>query len=93
MAFYFGEITVDGFYDNVIPPTELEQQALDRLPLDLEAVKAELELARLDQPLDRPFSERTMFWPTLTINGIHGGYGGPGSKTVLPPLPQIPSGP
>jgi acetylornithine deacetylase/succinyl-diaminopimelate desuccinylase-like protein len=79
-----GEITIDGFYDNVIPPTEQEQQALAKLPLDLEAVKAELGLTRLDQPLNRPFFERTMFWPTLTINGLHGGYGGPGSKTVLP---------
>lgn len=79
-----GQITIDGFYDNVIPPTELEQQAMDKLPLDLNAVKAGLDLARLDQPGSRPFFERTMFWPTLTINGLHGGYGGPGSKTVLP---------
>ena len=79
-----GEITIDGFYDNVLPPTELERQALARLPLDLDRVKAELGLAQLDQPLERPFYDRLSLWPTLTINGLHGGYGGPGSKTVLP---------
>jgi len=79
-----GEITIDGFYDNVILPTELEQQAMSNLPLNLEAIKSELDLSQLDEPLERPFFERTMFWPTLTINGLHGGYGGPGTKTVLP---------
>ncbi len=43
-----------------------------------------LGLSRLDAPADRPFYERLCFRPTLTINGFHGGYGGPGSKTVLP---------
>jgi acetylornithine deacetylase/succinyl-diaminopimelate desuccinylase-like protein len=38
----------------------------------------------LDQPVDRPYYDRLMFHPTFTINGFHGGYGGPGSKTVLP---------
>ncbi|HLF01359.1 MAG TPA: peptidase dimerization domain-containing protein, partial [Anaerolineales bacterium] len=38
----------------------------------------------LDQPHDRPYFDRLALWPTLTINGLHGGYGGPGSKTVLP---------
>jgi acetylornithine deacetylase/succinyl-diaminopimelate desuccinylase-like protein len=79
-----GEITIDGFYDNVLPPTALERAALDHLPVDVAGVMAELGLTRLDQPLDRPLYDRLALWPTLTINGLHGGYGGPGSKTVLP---------
>ena len=79
-----GEITIDGFHDDVIPPTRLELDAVGRLPLDLEGAKADLGLDQLDQPLNRPFYDRLMFHPTFTINGFHGGYGGPGSKTVLP---------
>jgi acetylornithine deacetylase/succinyl-diaminopimelate desuccinylase-like protein len=79
-----GHITIDGFYDEVQPPTALEQQALAQLPLDLALIQQELEFQTLDGPIDRPFFERLMFYPTFTINGFHGGYGGPGSKTVLP---------
>jgi acetylornithine deacetylase/succinyl-diaminopimelate desuccinylase-like protein len=79
-----GEITIEGIYDDVLPPTPAERTAMDALPLDVEGVKRELGLSQLDEPIERPFFERTMFWPTLTINGFHGGYGGPGSKTVLP---------
>jgi acetylornithine deacetylase/succinyl-diaminopimelate desuccinylase-like protein len=79
-----GEITIEGFYDNVIPPTPMEQEAVSRLPLDLAAFKTEMGLEELDQPHDRPFYDRLMFHPTFTINGFHSGYGGPGSKTVLP---------
>ncbi|MEZ4736822.1 MAG: M20/M25/M40 family metallo-hydrolase [Caldilineaceae bacterium] len=79
-----GQITIDGFYDDVLPPTSLEQQALDALPLDQARIMQELALTNLDAPADRPFFERLMFYPTFTINGFHGGYGGPGSKTVLP---------
>ncbi len=79
-----GEITIEGLYDNVIPPTQMELDAVARLPLDLDEFKADLGLTELDKPLDRPFYDRLMFHPTFTINGFHGGYGGPGSKTVLP---------
>jgi acetylornithine deacetylase/succinyl-diaminopimelate desuccinylase-like protein len=79
-----GEITIDGFYDNVQPPTTLERKALDELPVDVDAVQRELGLVHLDAPFDRPFYERLALWPTLTINGLHGGYSGPGSKTVIP---------
>jgi acetylornithine deacetylase/succinyl-diaminopimelate desuccinylase-like protein len=79
-----GEITIDGIYDPVVPPTALEREAMASLPLDVEKIKAELGMAKLDEPADRPYYERLMFQPTLTINGLHGGYGGPGQKTVLP---------
>ena len=54
------------------------------MPVDVAAVMAGLNLQRLDAPAERPYGERLALWPTLTINGLHGGYGGPGSKTVLP---------
>ncbi|HZO73891.1 MAG TPA: M20/M25/M40 family metallo-hydrolase [Ktedonobacteraceae bacterium] len=79
-----GEITIDGFYDNVQPLTAMEREALAALPIDVDEVKQSLDLRRLDEPQERGFFERQAAWPTLTINGIHGGYGGPGSKTVLP---------
>ena len=79
-----GEITIDGLYDQVEPPSPLEREALDKLPVNVAEVLAELNLARLDMPPERPFFDRLSIWPTFTINGLHGGYGGPGSKTVLP---------
>jgi len=79
-----GEITIAGFYDNVEPLSALECEALARLPVDVAGVKQALDIAHLDEPEERGYFERVAAWPTLTINGLHGGYGGPGSKTVLP---------
>lgn len=79
-----GEITIEGLHDDVQPATAEDIEAIKRLPLDLDAFKQGLGLSRLDAPLDRPFYDRLCFQPTLTINGFHGGYGGPGTKTVLP---------
>lgn len=79
-----GEITINGLTEPVIPATNYERDAVARLPLDLDALKADLGLSELDQPHDRGYYDRLMFHPTLTINGLHGGYGGPGMKTVLP---------
>jgi len=79
-----GEVTIDGFYEHVLPITEKEREALEQLPIDVDEVKHSLGLKRLDEPKERGYFERLAAGPTLTINGIHGGYGGPGSKTVLP---------
>ncbi|MEI5676788.1 M20 family dipeptidase [Mesorhizobium sp. CGMCC 1.15528] len=79
-----GEITIEGLTEPVIPATNRERDAVAKLPLDLDAIKADLGLAELDAPKDRGYFDRLMFHPTLTVNGFHGGYGGPGMKTVLP---------
>lgn len=79
-----GRITIDGLADTVLAPTKMEHAAIDRLPLDLQGVMADMEMTALDAPAGRGYFERLMFHPTLTINGLHGGYGGEGSKTVLP---------
>ncbi len=79
-----GRITIAGLHDAIEPPGAMERAAAAALPVDLQALKAELGIARLDAPAGRPFQDRLMFCPTLTVNGLHGGYGGPGTKTVLP---------
>ncbi|MBP7692413.1 MAG: M20/M25/M40 family metallo-hydrolase [Anaerolineales bacterium] len=79
-----GEITIAGFYDRVQPPTPREREALARLPVDEAALQRQLGLTRFDAPAGRAYYERLACWPTFTLNGLHGGYGGPGSKTVLP---------
>ena len=79
-----GEITIAGFYDNVLPLTQAEREVLARLPGDQTAIARDLGVQQLDQPRERPLAERLAAWPTFTINGLHGGYAGAGSKTVLP---------
>jgi len=61
---------------------ELRARGANRL--DLGRVLASLGLERLDEPADRGFYERLVAWPTFTVNGLRGGYGGPGTQTVLP---------
>ena len=79
-----GEITINGFYDDVRSPTLLERKALAALPYDPAGIREELDVARLDTPRDRPIADRLAVWPTQTINGLHGGYAREGTKTVLP---------
>ena len=52
--------------------------------VDVAGLMAKTGMTRLDAPQDRPFYDRLSLWPTFTVNGFHSGYGGPGSKTVLP---------
>ncbi|MBM9619483.1 dipeptidase [Streptomyces zhihengii] len=77
-------VTVPGFYDGVTPLTEAEREIIAELPFD-EA--AWLRTAKSHGTLgEAGFSTLERVWarPTAEVNGIGGGYQGPGGKTIVP---------
>jgi acetylornithine deacetylase/succinyl-diaminopimelate desuccinylase-like protein len=77
-------ILIDGFYDNVLEPTPGARNAMDSLPFDTQKTIAGIGIDRMVPPNDLPYADRIMARPTLNIAGFTGGYGGPGSKTIIP---------
>ncbi|MFC5284658.1 dipeptidase [Pedobacter alpinus] len=77
-------ITIPGFYENVLTLSEDERKALNDAPFDLEYYKKDLSVDDVWGETGYSTIERTGIRPTLEVNGIWGGYTGPGAKTVLP---------
>lgn len=79
-----GEITIPGFYDDVITISDEERQQMSKAPFDLDEYKKALEIDEVDGEAGFTTNERTGIRPSLDINGIWSGYTGEGAKTVLP---------
>jgi acetylornithine deacetylase/succinyl-diaminopimelate desuccinylase-like protein len=79
-----GRILVEGFYDTVKGLEDWERKAWAALPTD-DMELLELSGAPKLAP-EKGYTAVEAIWgrPTIEINGIAGGYQGPGSKTVLP---------
>lgn len=77
-------ITIEGFYDDVRPVTDADRKLLDRSEPDPDELAAELEIDGFDRGPGETFLERTLLYPTLNVNGITGGHGGEGFKTIVP---------
>jgi acetylornithine deacetylase/succinyl-diaminopimelate desuccinylase-like protein len=78
-------ITVPGFYDGVVEPTDAERAATAALPFD--------EAGWLAGPAQSRAAYGEAGWstlerigsrPTAEVNGMWGGYTGPGGKTIVP---------
>jgi acetylornithine deacetylase/succinyl-diaminopimelate desuccinylase-like protein len=80
-----GRITVAGFYDGVADLAPAVRAELASLPFDAAAEGRVLGVPDLaGGERDRAPLERMWTRPTLEINGIYGGYQGPGAKTIIP---------
>ncbi|MGQ0604937.1 MAG: M20/M25/M40 family metallo-hydrolase [Anaerolineales bacterium] len=80
-----GRITLEDYWQHVVPPSAEDLALVDALPFESEKIKALFGakewLFGMD---DRTASRALRFEPTLTICGLDAGYTGEGAKTVLP---------
>lgn len=81
-----GSISVEGFYDSVEEPTKKERALANAMPFNMSSYKAETGVpATAGEKRFSPI-ERVGFRPSIDINGLHSGYGGPGTKTIIPAM-------
>ncbi|HHU69515.1 MAG TPA: M20/M25/M40 family metallo-hydrolase [Thermoanaerobacterales bacterium] len=78
-------ILIEGFYDKVVQPNEIDRKFLKEMDFD---EQYKLKTTGLDQFLlgvtGDDLKERLLYHPTCTICGMESGYIDEGSKTVLP---------
>jgi acetylornithine deacetylase/succinyl-diaminopimelate desuccinylase-like protein len=80
-----GHVLIPGFYDDVVPPSAADLAAVAAIPDESGALKAAYGIKGfLENASGARFAERYCLEPVVNVNGFHGGYGDPGSKTVLP---------
>ena len=79
-----GRVNVPGFYDDVLPVFQWEQDELARMPTTLDQYKEFLGVPEFHSAEGYTPFEGLRFGPTLEFNGVGGGYQGEGKKTVIP---------
>ena len=79
-----GHVLVPGFYDGVRPLSDDERRQFARIPFDEAAIKRTYGLRALHGEAGFTPIERNWARPTFDVNGIWGGYQGPGKKTIIP---------
>jgi acetylornithine deacetylase/succinyl-diaminopimelate desuccinylase-like protein len=80
-----GRVTLPGFYDRVVTPTAQQRELFARLPFEEKAWLATAGHSRAATGEARYTTlERIWARPTAEINGMWGGYTGPGGKTIVP---------
>jgi acetylornithine deacetylase/succinyl-diaminopimelate desuccinylase-like protein len=79
-----GRIAVPGFYDSVRMPSPWEREMAARIPFSPEVFAARNGVPPVAGEREFTPVERVGFRPSLDINGMHSGFGGEGTKTIIP---------
>ncbi len=79
-----GRVAISGFYDRVCELSAAERAEIAALPFDEGKYLAQVGARAAVGEAGYSTLERQWTRPTLEVNGLWGGYQGPGSKTVVP---------
>jgi acetylornithine deacetylase/succinyl-diaminopimelate desuccinylase-like protein len=79
-----GHVQLPGFYDHVVPLTDRERALLARLPFDESTWLSDAQSGATYGEKGFTTLERIWARPTAEVNGLWGGYTGPGGKTIIP---------
>ena len=77
-------VAVQGFHDGLQRPGNADYASMDELAFDEAVFLAEVGARPGAMEPGVRLLESLWFRPTLEVNGIGGGYDGPGGKTVIP---------
>ncbi|CCK27582.1 peptidase [Streptomyces davaonensis JCM 4913] len=79
-----GRVAIPGFYDGIVELTDRERQLFADLPFDEQSWLRTAKSHATHGEAGYTTLERVWARPTAEVNGIGGGYQGPGSKTIIP---------
>lgn len=79
-----GRVAIPGFYDDVVELSDRERELIARLPFDESEFLATAASRATHGEAGYTTLERVWARPTAEVNGMWGGYTGPGHKTIVP---------
>ncbi|MEZ4524285.1 MAG: dipeptidase [Thermomicrobiales bacterium] len=79
-----GTIAIDGFYDDVVALSDDERAMIAKTDLSADDLIAATGTKAPWGDERFTIRERVSARPTLDVNGLWGGWGGPGPKTIIP---------
>lgn len=82
-------VAVPGFYDGIVELTERERELFAELPFDERQWLRTAKSHATRGEAGHSTLERIWARPTAEVNGIGGGYQGPGSKTIIPSTAMV----
>lgn len=84
-----GSVAIEGFYNGVRPPDLETRRLAAKIGFSARRYAAEIGVPPVGGERGYSPVERGSFRPTLEVNGIHSGYGGAGTKTIIPAAASV----